>query len=196
MQVRNSENSYGAISIALHWLGALSVAFMLGTGLMMATAANREAYLPWVKFHGSVGILILLLLVARIAWHFIARQPAKLSKNQTLNRMASFVHRALLLLIAMQLVTGPIDIWSGGYPFRVFNQFTVPSLTGDAFKAQHVAIGDFHSYVGLTIGILVALHIAAVLKHVIVDRDRTLARMVGMADTPQSESADPGTHIP
>ena len=168
---------------------------------MMANAANRAAYLPWVKFHSSVGILILLLLAARIAWHFVARQPAKLSHSRKLNRVAGVVHATLLVLIAVQLVTGPVDVWSGGFPLRVFDWFTVPSLTGTAFKAQHDAIGDSHTYVGLVIGIMVALHIAAVFKHLIVDGDDTLARMFGMVDEPQSaqpqsESSEPATQIP
>ena len=102
----------------------------------------------------------------------------------------------LLLLAAVRLVTGPVDIWSGGFPLRVFDWFTVLSLTGITFKAQHDAIGDFRGYVELAIGILVALHIAAVFKHLIVDGDDSLARMIGMAEKPQSESADPGTQMP
>lgn len=209
MQFRNSSHRYGILTIALHWLGALAVVVMLSSGLMMARAADRAAYLPWVKFHSSAGIVILLLLAARIAWHFIARQPAKLSDNLTLNRVASMVHTLLLVLIGSQLITGPIDVWSGGFPLRVFDWFTVPALTGTAFKAQHDAIGDFHGYVGLTIGILVALHLAGVFKHLVLDDDDTVARMLGMAEDPapakppaphpaavQSASADPGTQMP
>ena len=196
MRVRNTEASYGALSITLHWLGALAVLTMLSTALMMAIAGSRSTYLPWVKIHSSVGILILLLLVARIAWHFVARQPAKLSDSRALNRTAVIVHATLLVLIGFQLVTGPIDIWSGGFPLRVFNWFTVPSLTGNAFKAQHDVIGDIHGLVGLTIAILVAIHVAAVLKHVIINRDNTLKRMIGMPGNSQSESADPGTQMP
>ena len=201
MQIRNTDHSYGVVSITLHWLAALSIAVMLVSALMMANATNRDEYVPLVKFHSSVGILILLLLAARIAWHFFARQPAKLSQNPTLNRVASIVHATLLVLIGTQLVTGPVDVWSGGFPLRVFDWFTVPSLTGNVFKTEHDVIGDIHGVVGLTIGILVALHIAAVLKHAFIDRDNTLKRMIGAAGDaqsaqPQSESADPGTQMP
>ena len=165
MRLRNTEDSFGAISIALHWLGALGVVILLASGLMIAIAASRATYLPWVKFHSSAGVLILLMLAARIAWHFIARQPARLSDNRTLNRLAGVVHTALLVLIMTQLLTGPVDVWSGGFPLQVFDWFVMPALTGTAFKAQHDAIGELHGYVGLGIGILVAMHLAGVVKH-------------------------------
>lgn len=205
MRLRNSSHSYGAVTITLHWLGAISVIVMLASGLMMFLAPNRAAYLSWVQFHKSAGITILLVLAARIIWHFVARQPAKLSDNRALNRLASVVHTALLVLIASQFVTGPVDVWSGGFKLRVFNWFTVPALTGTAFRGQHDAVGDLHGYVGLTIGTLVALHLAGVVKHAVIDRDNTLARMLGMAQDPaapdplakhQSESAEPGTQMP
>jgi cytochrome b561 len=204
MQFRNSSHRFGAVSITLHWLGALGVTVMLSSGLMMARAADRTAYLPWVKFHSSVGVSIFLLLAARIAWHFSARQPVKLSDSRALNRVANLVHTALLVLIGLQLITGPIDVWSGGFALRVFDWFTVPALTGTAFKAQHDAIGDFHAWVGLVLASLVALHLVGVFKHLLLDDDDTVARMLGQVDEPgiaesarlQSDSAESGKRMP
>ena len=42
MRLRNSSHSYGAVTITLHWLGAISVIVMLASGLMMFLAPNRE----------------------------------------------------------------------------------------------------------------------------------------------------------
>ncbi|HEU0045404.1 cytochrome b [Sphingomonas sp.] len=183
MQWRNSDERYGAISVALHWSGAGAVLLMLTTATLMALAPGREAYLPLVKLHASIGITIALLLAIRIAWHFAARQPRKLSDQPALNRLAQVVHAALLVLIGCQLVTGPLDIWSGGFPFGWFGVATVPNPVPGLFKAQHDAIGTLHAWTGWTIAGLVGLHLAGVAKHLLIDRDGTLRRMLGQSPT-------------
>ncbi len=180
MMERNDELRYGRWSIRLHWLGAATIVAMLATAAAVWFAPDRPTAVSWLKIHGALGVLLYLLLVARIAWHFMQRQPAKLGRSAALNRVATLVHATLLVLIAAQLITGPIDIWSGGWPIDVFGLFGISSPFGPGVQPWHDEIGDIHRYTGYAIAALVALHIAAVAKHTLVDRDGTLGRMLGL----------------
>lgn len=182
--LRNDDHRYGAISITLHWAGAACVLLMLGTALWAAAASTDQIEGNRLRVHGSFGVLLFVIIGARILWHFVERRPAPLSVNPILRKSASVVHLALLILVGAQLVTGPVDVWSGGWPLGVFDWFAIPSPLGGRPTAWHDLIGDVHRITGFTIAALVSLHFAAALKHLLIDRDHTVQRMLGLATGP------------
>ena len=180
MALTNSPQRYGMIAIALHWLGALAVLAMLATAIASANAGSREAAVGLMKLHGSIGVLVYILLAGRIASSLIQRQPNPLGPRGASTLAARGVHLALLGLIAIQLVTGPLDIWSGGWPITVFDLAMIPSPLGPNEQPWHDLIGVIHTWSGLAILGLLFLHIGAALKHWLLDRDRVLPRMLGL----------------
>jgi cytochrome b561 len=193
MALTNSQQRYGVIAIALHWMGALAVLVMLATAIASANASSREAAIGLMKLHGSIGVLVYLLLAARIASSMIQRRPSPLGPAGPLNGVARGVHIALLALIAIQLVTGPLDIWSGGWPISVFDLGAIPSPFGSYEQPWHDAIGVIHTWSGLAIAGLLLLHIGAALKHWLLDRDLVLPRMIGLGGSTSIECLDPVT---
>src|SRR5436305_4889094 len=68
------QTRYNAGAIALHWL----IAALLITNIGLAWYFNTLTGLPKIaptQLHKSIGITILLLSLARLAWRFIAPPP-------------------------------------------------------------------------------------------------------------------------
>ncbi len=190
MQFLNTEHHFGVISILFYRLGAFGITIMLSASLIMTSTHSRGAYLPWMKFRSFVGILIMPLLVARIIWDFTVRQPDKISGNQALNRVANLVHGTLLVLVAIQLVNGLLHAASGSVPLRVFSWFVLPSVTGTAFKVGHSVLNYLHFHVSLAISVVVSPHLFGVFKHLLINDDDTLTRMIGMSGERASSRAE------
>src|SRR5690242_6666409 len=74
---RNSPRNYGAISFILHWLMALLVFFMfvLGWGQSFVPSLWKPVMM---QIHVGLGILILFLFLARIAWRIYNCPPKPL----------------------------------------------------------------------------------------------------------------------
>jgi cytochrome b561 len=86
------------------------------------------------------------------------------------------VHYVLLATIALMLVSGPLAGWASGGGIDVFGLHVagarpaLPDLYAAA-RMLHIA-----GAVALAVGTL--LHVAGVLKHMFVDRDHTLDRIM------------------
>jgi cytochrome b561 len=178
-QLRNSDSRYGLILILLHWAAAAAIVALLATAVGIMTAPNEDVEGTRIQLHVWTGSLLYLVIGARILWSWIERKPALLSGSARERVLARFVHGALLTLIAVQLVTGPLAVWSGGWPVEAFDLFTIPSPFSGP-QPWHDAIGEVHEYSGLAIFLLLSLHLAGVLKHALIDRDGTLSRMLGL----------------
>lgn len=186
-QMRNDAARYGIVSITLHWLGALAILAMLATAGWIWNAQNDEVEGARIQLHASLGTLLYLVIAARILWSWIERKPDSLQDKPGLTAAARLVHVVLLLLVAAQLVTGPLNVWSGGWPVSAFGWFTIESPF-DGPQGWHDPMGEFHSITGLVIAGLVTLHVLAALKHHFLDRDGTVLRMLGLYGEPDAES--------
>jgi cytochrome b561 len=167
------------VSIVLHWAAALAIVAMLATAVGIMTAPSEEVEGARIQFHVWTGTSLYLVIGARVVWSWLERKPGLLSASPTERSLARLVHAVLLVLIALQLVTGPLGVWSGGWPVGAFGMFTIASPF-DRPQPWHDAIGEVHEYTGLAIAVLVGLHVAGALKHALVDRDGTLSRMLGL----------------
>jgi len=179
MPMRNDANRYGLVAIALHWLAAIAILAMLGTAGWIWATPDDPTEGQRIQLHASLGTLLYVIVAARILWSWIERKPKPLQPPGGLTTIAPLVHLTLLLLVALQLITGPLNVWSGGWPVSAFGLFTIDS-PWDSPRDWHDLIGNLHSYSGYAIAGLVALHIAAAMKHQFVDRDETLGRMFGL----------------
>ena len=74
---RNTDQAYGIIAIALHWLVAIVVLGLFGLGLWMV---NLTYYDTWYRtapsIHKSVGVLLFLVMALRLLWRLVNPRPA------------------------------------------------------------------------------------------------------------------------
>lgn len=181
MRWTNTESGYGVLTIALHWIAAVAILLMLITGFRAdmlgdaGDAAGRRAVMFW---HISLGASFALILLARVIASWAQRKPTPLEQPRHFIWLARATHQLLLVAILVQIVSGPLAVWSGGRDINVFGAFMLPS----PFPAENEAVHEFaewlHAVGRWAIVALVALHVVAVIKHTFVDKDGVMRRML------------------
>lgn len=180
MMLGNSRQTYGVISVALHWLMALLVIGLFLLGLYMT---GLDYYDPWYQsapdIHRSLGIITLALLLFRLLWRLVTVQPEPVGNDpRILQRVAELVHWGFYLLLIAITVSGYLISTAGGRGIAVFDWFTVPALL-PAIDNLEDSAGEVHWVLAVVTMVLVGIHTLAALKHHFIDRDSTLVRMLG-----------------
>lgn len=185
MRWRNSTDSFGHISIGIHWLVALAIYGMFALGLWMVTL---NYYAPWYhrapEWHKSIGCIIFAVMFLRLLWRFISPPPKPLATYSPLTKSAATAaHWALFLMIFALLISGYLISTADGQPIDVFGWFYVPAVVSNLPNQADVA-GQLHLYFAWGVVILSVVHGLAALKHHFIDGDMTLKRMLGFRPTP------------
>lgn len=178
MSLGNTRNAYGWIAIGLHWISAGGVLALYLLGERMEEASGRAAKLAAQDLHVSIGVLLFAFLAARLLWSASQPRPAPLEPKRWLQIAAKTVQGLFLFMIAVLLVTGPLAIWSAARPLEVFDLFAVPSPFPARVDWLHEAVEEIHGAASKLFWPLIALHVAGALKHLVIDRDATLQRML------------------
>jgi cytochrome b561 len=176
MQLKNTRHTYGLVSRVLHWGMALAIFAMFGFGKWMRTL---DYYSPWYKqaphLHKSVGITLLVLLLARFVWRLVNQHPDDSHLKPAERKLGNLMHLGFYALLLVLMVAGYLISTVDGRSLDVFNLFSVPSFYQQ--KGLEDTFGFIHEWLAhLLIG-LVVLHALAALKHHFIDRDVTLRRM-------------------
>jgi cytochrome b561 len=183
MRWRNDSQRYGAISKLLHW----TIVALIITQFVLASAfedmPSGVEKLATVSQHKSVGMLILILAMLRIAWRVANPAPAMPSAMPAWQRKSAAVsHGLLYLLLLLQPITGWLTSSTKNYPVSFFGWFQFPDLVGPN-EGLHELLEDVHEALATTILVVALLHAAAALYHHFVVKDDVLRRMLpGMSD--------------
>ncbi len=181
MRLWNTSESYGWITIALHWLIALSVVMMAFIGIQAdraGEAGDRALRGELMGYHIAWGATVLVLVILRVISHYAQAQPVKPRQAGWLNLLATITQNLLLIAIIIQFVSGPLAVWSGGRAINVWGVLTLPS----PFAARNQGVHEFaetaHAIGRWIIFIVLPLHVAGAFKHLLVDRDGVFSRML------------------
>jgi len=172
----DTRSGYGWISIALHWLTAAIVLAMWTIGTM-AQAAGREQQSGLVQLHTTIGMTVYALLWARIIWRFKVGHPGpRPGQAALLFPVARYFHFLLLVALGVMLLSGPLMVWSAGEAIQVF-ALSIPSPFGALPGADHL-LRNVHGLTASFILIGIIVHVLAVFKHVIFNRDGTFDKIM------------------
>lgn len=190
--------SYGSAAIVLHWLSAMIVLAMIGTGWWMLELihdpARRAEAFPFFKFHKSLGFLILAITIARIGWRLTHRPPSLPARMPGWERISAFAAQAMFysLLLVIPL-SGWLYIsteWAEALDKQFkgdtffFGLFAVPYFPPiaeageDARRTLSFHLSGVHAWMAYGLLILVAAHAGAALKHHFFERDNVLTHML------------------
>ena len=183
MNIKNTIHSWGLVSIALHWLVAVVVLGLFGLGLYMV---ELDYYDPMYKtgpyIHRSIGILLFITIIFRLVWRGVNTTPHALKNHKAWEvRVAHWVHAALYGLLIILMLSGYFISTADGRAISVFSWFDVPSIISDIDNLEDFA-GEVHVFVGYTLISVIVIHAAGAFKHHLLDKDRTLLRMLGKND--------------
>jgi len=171
-----TEERYGAVSIALHWLMLLLiVAVYAAIELREAFPRGSEPREALKTWHFMLGLsafgLVWLRMAARLVW------AAPHSEGPALQQLAAkATHLALYIFMIAMPVAGWVILSAEAKPIPFFG-FELPALVGENKQLAEGA-EEIHE-LGGTIGYwLIGIHAAASLFHHYVLRDRVLAKML------------------
>lgn len=185
MQILNTTMRWGAVSKAFHWIIVvlILVQFTLGRIAHELPPFSPDKF-NVLKYHKSIGLTILALVVLRLIWRVL--NPAVPLLPTTLKPyervLAKFTHAALYVVLFAQPISGWLLTSASNFPIRWFGLFRVPDLIGPNKELAH-ELEDLHETLAWTLALLAVLHIAAALKHHFWLKDDVLTRMTPFMDS-------------
>jgi cytochrome b561 len=174
----NSRESYGWLTIALHWIAGLGVIAMVTTGLEAQFAHDRAAHSALMGLHVATGATLFVFFAARIALHYAQPRPEKPSQAGWLNIAAAVSQNLLLIGLLIQIISGPLAVWSGAHAINVFDIVKLPSPFAARNKELHEACELAHLIGRVIIFVVLPVHVLGALKHLVFDRDGAFTRML------------------
>jgi cytochrome b561 len=172
----NTRDRYGWGSRLLHWLIFALVAGMLIGGAALSLLPAGGFKIMVIAAHKSIGVAILLLMIARLLWRRYNPLPRDLGQNPVLNYAAHVLHVCLYVLLLLQPLAGILMSQAHGYPVSFFGLELPPLIWQSPVLAGF--FNKVHSATAALLAVAIAIHTAAGLKHHYIDRDRTLMRMI------------------
>ncbi|TDN97831.1 MULTISPECIES: cytochrome b [Halomonas] len=160
-----NHNRYSAISIINHWLTALLVVVMLALGFAAGAAPSEEVEIYIIGVHISLGFFVLIFVAWRILFRLYEGFPDNIGKTALERRTAYWVHRAILVLLALQIVTGPLYLFTENECMGVFGWFSV-CIPLESLSFIHEPMEWLHLNVGIyLLPALLVLHFLGTIRH-------------------------------
>lgn len=173
LNILNSDQRYGLISIIFHWLMALIIiaTFILGLNLKH----NFQYYYEVLALHNSLGITIFLLAILRVTWRFFNIKPTQLPNKVILMKLATLTHIFFYIIFFTLPITGYILTNLQG-DIVLFYGYSLPEVF-EQNRGLKNYVHTIHDYVGNILLILFSLHVLGALYHHLIKRDNTLRRI-------------------
>lgn len=173
MSFKSSSNQYGTVAVTIHWISALFILVLIASGLRAGHMEDSAGKADILKVHVSLGIIILLLTLARIVWwKFADSKPEPVPMARWQDRSARIVHVLLYIVILVLAVSGiGMMVLSGAIPV-IFGFSTEPLPNFWKYPPRIP-----HEIGGKLIIALLIIHVGAALHHHFVKRDGLLGRM-------------------
>lgn len=173
MAGHDAPGRYDPLAIAFHWTSAMAILAAIPLGFLAARATDDRHTAALLRIHVPLGILILILTLARVLWRVRHAPPPAPSGQPRWQLAVARISHVLLYGVPLVLGTSGIGlmILSGAAP-AIFSQVqdNLPDFRRFPPMTVH-AVGAF------ALAGLICLHVAAAVYHQVVRRDRLFARM-------------------
>ena len=181
-QPASAPAKYSGVAISLHWILALALIGIFGFGLYMTGLPFSPARLKYYNWHKWAGMTILILSALRLLRRFTHRPPAlPEAVTRTMPAWQHLAHHGVHHLMYALFFVVPLLGWAyssaAGFPIVLFGVLPLPDLVAKNPELAE-ALKPWHGYAAYTLAALVVLHVAAVIKHQVIDRDGLLKRML------------------
>lgn len=173
---------YSPTARGFHWLVVVLLLVQVPIGFYMAYRGNDLNIWDGLtnglySSHKLIGVLILLVVLARLAYRVVHGAPAPEPTLEGWHRLASGInHLGLYVLLLIVPVLGWIGV--SLYPaLDIFGLFSLPGLVAADQKASETVF-EWHGMAALALLAFAAIHIGAALYHYVIRGDNVLGRMI------------------
>ncbi len=189
---------YNAGAMLLHWAIALAILFQLAGGFVMMRLnvlpdGSRFAFFQW---HKTVGLMVLTLTLARIAWRLLNPPPAHAPMGALEAGAAHLVHGLLYAVMLLVPLSGWLVVSASptAIPTLLFlsEHLPWPNLplpAGWRGEGGEALAATLHTWLAYSTLALLGLHVAGALKHSVLDRQPSLSRILPVGHLPRQSTA-------
>lgn len=169
---------FGLISIINHWTVAIVFLSVLGLGFYLDFLGSGRALRgPWMGAHQAAGALFFVLALWRIGWRLLQGFPKDVATMPAWQHLsAKLVHWMLLFSIFAMPLSGILLNLYAERAINVFGLFTLPAQPENELISRIAYL--VHSTLAYIVAITIFMHVGAVIKHHLIDKDDTLKRMI------------------
>ena len=172
--MKSNPTQYGSVAVTVHWLSAIFILAMFGSGFRAASMTDSAAKEAILLFHVPLGIVILVLTLFRLFWWWQVDQKPKPVEGDPAwqTRSAKGIHVLFYVVILGMIASGIGTIALSGAGSILFGADAGP-------------LPDFSQFLprvphGLGARLMVALfllHAGAALYHHFIKKDGLIWRM-------------------
>lgn len=173
--LKNSNDTYGTVAKALHWLMAIAIIMMLIMGYFLEDLNNPIYY----KAHKATGFILLLLAMIRLIWRIINPVPEyNISIPKILALLAHLGHYTLYLLMIIMPLSAFIASNAAFKPVSFFFLFDMESIFSEKNLELAKNMMNIHKFLAVVFILVIAAHFLAALYHHYYRKDNVLKRML------------------
>ncbi len=207
MALTNTATGWGLVARLFHWILAILIVMQVAVGLYMVEVIGEDLIQRFnlTQTHKAWGFVVFVLVALRILWRAVTRAPEPPEMPAWQRRASQASHLMLYALMLAIPITGWLmasaspyndadayvqirnlvtleylfgaDLLAAlGVSDRVLLELPDPYPTGD--EALTETLLNLHLGAALVLTAVLALHVAAALKHQFVDRDGLLRKMI------------------
>lgn len=172
------EQRYGLTAVTLHWVLVLLIFILYGLGwYMVSIPKGTPPVAYYYNLHKSIGVAA-ALPIALLIWWRIAHVPPPLPGTlpEWQLRAAHINHLLFYVCLIVLVLSGFIESNFTKFGVKFFG-YPLPIL-GWEDKALYRIFNRIHVYTSYFFAALTAIHVAAALKHLLVNRDQVFQRML------------------
>lgn len=178
---KDTPGYYGSVSRLLHWGMAYLLLWQFIMVLSWRAFGSSELLITVSQFgpnHGTVGLLIIVLVALRAAWAFANRRHRPPHSPGWSGRASFAAHVLLYLLMFVIPAFALLRVYGSGKGWSPWGIALIPE-TGVEVSWMVTPANMTHSLLAWLLCCLIAGHILAALFHRFVLRDLILGRMIG-----------------
>lgn len=174
----NPPARYPRTAVVLHWIVALLIIALMASGwYMVGIPKNTPERAFFFNLHKSLGILTAVFIGALIGWRIRHEAPALPTTMPRWEKIAAVLnHRLFYVFMVLVTVAGYLTSSFSKYGPKLFG-ILLPHWGWEdvALRGNFAAV---HRVAALAFAVLIAIHIAAALKHLLLDKDGVFQRMM------------------
>jgi cytochrome b561 len=174
MQNNAPRTRYDRFSRLLHWVLAVGIIYASLVGYGLHFISDPRIFTFFSELNMSLATMMTLLMILRFTWRFF-RPAVPYAEHIKGNKkgLVILLHEIFYLIIFTVLISGFLMLKDG---YMLFGLLSV------AQPLQNLEVNLFffqvHRYSCIALGGMLLMHVAAVIKHQVFDKNDILSRMV------------------
>lgn len=187
---------FGAGARLFHWLVVLLLLVQIPAGIaMIAPGLEQSSIDRLFVLHKGLGVVLLAVVLARVLWRLTHRAPPMSEAIPALERrIATVTHGVIYAVLILVASSGYVRVVGEGFPIEMMGALGLPTMLPLMPEVASMA-SLVHRFSTFLLAALLAVHVAEVLRHHLVVKDGTLARMwppLGGTDPEPPPERSPG----